>query len=227
MINGRITFSEKRDEVIAAFAKCRGLVVNPQKNKQNKHLQNHYADLGAVSAAIDPALEHCDLIVTAAIVCFEGQQPNQIAVETMLIHAPSGQWMTSVGVLPLGKADAQAATGGVTYLRRYAKMCIFDLMASDDDGNRTVKTAKDWERDVNACNNDDELRELFTMAKQRGVDSAMLTIIKECSLARKKELAVKNAKPFTPPKATKKPEPEAPQTAGGQPDFDEQLPEQF
>lgn len=224
-----IVFSENRMEVIKAFAKCRSLVVNPKKNSVNPHLKNHYADLKAVSAAVDPALDICGLVLTAAIVYVEGQQPNQIAVETMIIHAESGEWMSSIGVLPVSKQDAQAATGGVTYLRRYAKMCIFDLMASDDDGNRTVKTAKDWERDVNSCNNETELRELFTKAQAAGVDSAMMTIIKDCSLTRKKELSVVNSKPFVPPAKVKKPETkvDTQEPAGGEPNFDQELPDNF
>jgi ERF superfamily. len=48
------------------------------------------------------------------------EQPNAIGLVTKLTHAESGQWQSSLAVVPLPKADPQGMGSAITYARRYA-----------------------------------------------------------------------------------------------------------
>jgi hypothetical protein len=67
------------------------------------------------------------------------QAPTELvghpALETKLVHAPSGEEMSSVTplLLPSG-ADSQSWGGAISYARRYSLIAMLGLAAEDDDG---------------------------------------------------------------------------------------------
>ena len=109
------------------------------KNKQNPHLKNYYADLGAVLLAVtEPLAKHGLLIVQR----FGPDQGGPILI-TEIVHAESGQSIASE--LPIAvkdPTDAQKLGSAITYARRYSLMSILSLTADDDDdGNSAAQPA--------------------------------------------------------------------------------------
>lgn len=189
--------STPSDKVLKAFAECRRLVVDPKKNKNNT--RSTYADLTAVAEAINPALTEAGLVLIQCPVHKEYQAKDILILETILIHVESGQSMTFETQIPLAKNDAQGFGSTNTYARRYAKMSIFDLNATDDDGVRAIKTASDWKRemmeapDIGALNGmSREITERFAN------DRASLQILRDAYTKRKVELENAGTVKFNP-----------------------------
>lgn len=62
------------------------------------------------------------------------EHPNAISLVTKLTHAESGQWQSSLAVVPLSKADPQGMGSAMTYVRRYALTAMLGMVTEDDDG---------------------------------------------------------------------------------------------
>lgn len=185
------------DQILAAFAECRRLVVDPKKNKNNT--RSNYADLTAVADAINPALNETDLVIIQCPTHKEYQSKDILILETILIHTPSGQTMTFETQIPLAKNDAQGFGSTNTYARRYAKMSIFDLNATDDDGVKAIKTASDWKREIMAAGTVEEMDAIGRQASERFAnDKASLQIVRDAYAQAKAKLAAKDAVPFNP-----------------------------
>lgn len=191
--------SPQCDQIIPAFAKCLGLVVKPKKGATNPHLKSKYANLESVNKAIQAALEASELVVTQPPYHEPGQLKDVLLIETVIIHVPSGQWMSSVLQMPLAKADAQGCGSAITYARRYAKLAIFDLLSGDDDGEKAVKSTTDWLREVKSANTEDELTEIFKSAN-RNQDAGLTKVVRDACATRKQEIKIANAKGFDPSK---------------------------
>lgn len=59
---------------------------------------------------------------------------GHIGLETRLIHAESGQWISSLAVIPLPKNDPQGMGSAITYARRYSLCAMLGMVTEDDDG---------------------------------------------------------------------------------------------
>ena len=59
---------------------------------------------------------------------------GHIGLETRLIHAESGQWISSLAVIPLPKNDPQGMGSAITYARRYSLCAMLGIVTEDDDG---------------------------------------------------------------------------------------------
>ncbi len=106
------------------------------KNKQNPHLKNYYADLGAVLDAVtDPLATHGLLIVQR----FASDQGGPLLI-TELIHAESGQSIGStLPIISKDPTDPQKLGGAITYARRYSLLALLGLSPEDDDGNAAAQ----------------------------------------------------------------------------------------
>lgn len=106
------------------------------KNRQNPHLKNYYADLGAVLDAVTgPLASHGLLIVQR----FEGEGAAPVLI-TELIHAESGQRIASaVPVVSKDPTDPQKMGGAITYYRRYSLLALLGLAPEDDDGHAAAQ----------------------------------------------------------------------------------------
>lgn len=62
------------------------------------------------------------------------EQPNSLGLVTKLTHAESGQWQSSLAVVPLPKAGPQGMGSAMTYARRYALTAMLGMVTEDDDG---------------------------------------------------------------------------------------------
>jgi hypothetical protein len=110
-----------------AFAEIEGAT----KGAINPHFGKKYADLGAVLAAIKPALIGHGLFFT------QRSQPSNdgVIVETVLHHSSGEEMNLGSLYVPADKRDAQKFGSALSYARRYALMTAFGVPAEDDDGN--------------------------------------------------------------------------------------------
>lgn len=111
------------------------------KSSLNPHFKSRYADLSAVFEVAMPALHGAGLTISQHPLSM--QHPNgdySAGVETILMHAESGEFIMSRLDLPIRKASAQDAGSALTYARRYAIAAIVGVATEDDDGNRASRS---------------------------------------------------------------------------------------
>lgn len=183
--------SETIASLAAAMCEAQAKVGIAIKNAVNPHLKNKYADLGAVWDACSNALESSGLSVLQ-MPC--PSDDSKLHLETMLMHK-SGEWLSSVLVMPLTKQDPQGYGSALTYARRYALAALMGVTQDDDDGARTVASEKRNEAQIacdaiETCKTLEELQRVFTdaYASVKGNSEAVKIVI-AAKDAKKKELA--------------------------------------
>lgn len=186
--------SEKFDEVLPALHKARSMFVKVKKDKQNSHLKNKYATLDSVLDAITPALTDNSLMLMQDMI--ESEAPNRIKVETTVIHT-SGQWVKFYSELPIVKNDPQGVGSAFTYARRYAAAAAFGLSQADDDAQIAVKSAQDWKRDIDKCEDLESLQRVLKQAWS-ACDPASKQVVKEHYESRKAQIEIGSARGFSP-----------------------------
>lgn len=186
--------SEKFDEVLPALHKARSMFVKVKKDRQNSHLKNKYATLDSVLDAITPALTDNSLMLMQDMI--ESETPNRIKVETTVIHT-SGQWVKFYAELPIVKNDPQGVGSAFTYARRYAAAAAFGLSQADDDAQIAVKSAQDWKRDIDKCEDLESLQRVLKQAWS-ACDPASKQVVKEHYESRKAQIEIGSARGFSP-----------------------------
>lgn len=116
-----------------ALAAAQGEIENAQKSSENPHFKTNYADLAAVVDVLRLPLSRYQIART--------QIPNfndsDSWLDTMLIHGPSGQYISCRWPLPHGRGmKSQDFMAAVTYAKRGSMMAICGVAAEeeDDDG---------------------------------------------------------------------------------------------
>ena len=94
------------------------------KDAENPFTKSWYASLNSVMDACRDALIENGIWLCQYPVPVE--QPNSLGLVTKLTHAESGQWQSSLAVVPLPKADPQGMGSAMTYARRYALTAMRD-----------------------------------------------------------------------------------------------------
>lgn len=113
------------------------------KDAKNPFTKSSYATLNSVMETCRAALLANGILLTqfpvpAAI--------GHLGLATKLIHAESGQWHSSLAVIPLPKADPQGMGSALTYARRYALVAMLGMVTEDDDGESAKIPPKMVER---------------------------------------------------------------------------------
>ena len=76
-------------------------------------------------------------------VCQFPAEPGYLGLVTKLTHAESGQWQSSLAVVPLPKADPQGVGISMTYMRRYALSAMLGIVTEEDtDGELPQNRSK-------------------------------------------------------------------------------------
>ena len=103
------------------------------KDAMNPFVHNRYATLNSVMESCRGALLSHDIWMTQFPVPAE---PGYLGLVTKLTHAKSGQWQSSLAMVPLPKADPQGMGSAMTYARRYSLSAMLGIVtdADDDDG---------------------------------------------------------------------------------------------
>lgn len=122
--------------LFTAMAKAQSQIETAIKDKTNPHYKSKYADLGAIWDACRKALTENGLSVMQWPLHSEDGRAH---VETLLSHS-SGESISRVFSIPVGKQDAHGFGSAITYLRRFSLASVVGVVADeDDDGNAAVK----------------------------------------------------------------------------------------
>ena len=124
--------SENITDVAKALLNVQRTVQPVTKDAENPFTKSWYASLNSVMDACRDALIENGIWLCQYPVPVE--QPNTIGLVTKLTHAESGQWQSSLAVVPLPKADPQGMGSAMTYARRYALTAMLGMVTEDDDG---------------------------------------------------------------------------------------------
>ena len=124
--------SENITELAKALLNVQRTMQPIVKDAENPFTKSWYASLNSVMDACRDALIENGIWLCQYPVPVE--QPNSLGLVTKLTHAESGQWQSSLAVVPLPKADPQGMGSAMTYCRRYALTAMLGMVTEDDDG---------------------------------------------------------------------------------------------
>lgn len=109
-------------------------VVGPAfKDKFNGFTQSKYATLNSVMEACGEALTNAGIWITQYPVPVDGGNSSLLGLVTKIVHAESGEWQSSLLVMPLPKNDPQGYGSALTYARRYGLSALVGIVTEDDD----------------------------------------------------------------------------------------------
>ena len=122
-------------------AQAEGLIAI--EGRKNPMTNSTYADLVAVWQMVRPHLTRHGLVISQLVgaVRAEGAE-HVIGLRTTLAHAPSGQYISATGEFMISviatkgggmMSKTWASASAITYLRRYAMLCILGIITGDDD----------------------------------------------------------------------------------------------
>ena len=129
--------SDSIKNIAVALHNAQSEMSGAKKGSANSFFNSNYADLGSVVDAVRVPFFDNGLSYSQ----FPTFSDGFVGVETILMHV-SGEWMSSVLLLPMKKQDPQAAGSAITYARRYALQSIAGIPSEDDDGNSASSAAK-------------------------------------------------------------------------------------
>jgi hypothetical protein len=125
--------SEQTTELAKAMLKVQAALQPACKDRENPFTKSTYATLNSVMDACREALFANSIWLSQYPVPVE---PGYMGLATKLTHAESGQWQSSLLVMPLPKADPQGYGSALTYGRRYGLAAMLGIVTEeDDDGN--------------------------------------------------------------------------------------------
>ncbi len=136
--------SENVNELAKALLSVQRNLQPAVKDATNPFVKNRYASLNSVMEVCkEPLLEHgiwlCQYLVQVEN---ETSTGSCLGLMTKLTHAESGQWQSSLAVIPLPKADPQGMGSAITYARRYALSAMLGIVTEDDDAESAKLSPK-------------------------------------------------------------------------------------
>lgn len=135
-------------DLAKAMLKVQKALTPACKDAENPFSKSRYATLNSIMDACRDALIAESIWVAQYPVATE---PGHLGLVTKLVHGESGQWQSSLMVMPLPKSDPQGYGSALTYARRYGLATLVGLVSeADDDGEaasgQRSKPAKQAER---------------------------------------------------------------------------------
>ena len=143
--------SQENTELAKALLNVQRQLQPATKDSENPFTRSWYASLKSVMDTCRDALLNNGIWLCQYPVPVE--TPNCLGLMTKLTHVESGQWQSSLAVVPLPKADPQGMGSAITYARRYALTAMLGMVTEDDDGESAKsaqKTVTHARRPVNA-----------------------------------------------------------------------------
>ena len=127
--------TEQIQDLTKALAKFHAAVGKIKKDSSNPFFKSKYASLSHILEEIAQPMQDAGLVIS--------QFPDGDGLVTMLIHAESGQYISSAYVMPVAKAnDPQALGSAISYARRYSVSSILSLNIDDDDAEGAMKAVR-------------------------------------------------------------------------------------
>lgn len=125
-----VLFSPEIAELAKAMVKVQQALEPVHKDAENPFVKNRYATLNAVIEACRDALIAQSVWVVQYPVAVDA---GRLGLVTKLVHGESGQWQSSMMVMPLPKNDPQGYGSALTYARRYGLATLVGLVSEVDD----------------------------------------------------------------------------------------------
>ena len=117
--------------VYTALLKFHGSVEPIPMNGRNPRFDSRYATLDDIIKGIQKPLTDAGLVIVHRL---EGQS----TMTTEIVHAATGESISSTYELRLDKENSQGWGSAITYSKRFAISCLLNLcLDADDDGNST------------------------------------------------------------------------------------------
>ena len=142
--------SAEISEIAKALINVQRQLQPATKDANNPFTKSRYATLNSVmdscrEALLSNGIWLCQYPVPA--------EPGYLGLVTKLTHAESGQWQSSLAVVPLPKADPQGVGISMTYMRRYALSAMLGIVTEEDtDGEFASDKPNRPQRQKNAVN---------------------------------------------------------------------------
>ena len=121
--------SEQICELAQALINVQRQLQPATKDANNPFTKSRYATLNSVMDSCRDALLSNNIWLCQYPVPAE---PGYLGLVTKLTHAESGQWQSSLAVVPLPKADPQGVGISMTYMRRYALSAMLGIVTEED-----------------------------------------------------------------------------------------------
>ncbi len=113
------------------------------KDAANPFTKSNYATLNSVMEACREALHANHIWMTQLPMPTPAHMGDgHMGLMTKLTHTTSGQWQSSLMVVPLPKKDPQGMGSAMTYARRYAICAMLGIVTEDDDAQGATLSAK-------------------------------------------------------------------------------------
>jgi hypothetical protein len=132
--------SDSISSLAKAMIKAQAAIVPASKDRLNPFTRSMYATLGSVVDSCRQALLNAGIWVTQYPVPVDGGETGSvIGLVTKLVHAESGEWQSSLLVMPVVKNDPQGFGSALTYARRYGLSAMVGIVTEDDDANEACQ----------------------------------------------------------------------------------------
>lgn len=142
--------SQEVGELTKALIKVQRQLQPATKDANNPFTKSRYATLNSVMDSCRDALLSNNIWLCQYPVPAE---PGYLGLVTKLTHAESGQWQSSLAVVPLPKADPQGVGISMTYMRRYALSAMLGIVTEEDtDGEFASDKPNRLQRQKSAVN---------------------------------------------------------------------------
>ncbi len=142
----RVTTREAEVAFNTAMATAQAELKPVVRNTKNDQTGKKYADLDALARAVDPIIHKHGFGLSYGE--FQPIKPNHVGIVVDVMHAcgHSRQYKYEVPADGVGikgntnKTPTWAYGSSLSYGRRYAKLCVFDVATFDDDGQAAGST---------------------------------------------------------------------------------------
>lgn len=116
-------------DLMAALCLVQGSLKPAVMDMKNPHYNSRYASLTSCQETYQALLKEHGLVLTQQTFSFgEGYY-----FRSLLFHAPSGQWLSSIFKLKLDKQNMQGLGSAITYARRYSGNPLLGVVDTEDD----------------------------------------------------------------------------------------------
>lgn len=136
-MNGTNLCSPDITELAGAMLRVQQALKPAAKDGQNNFTNSRYASLQSVMETCREALLANGIWLTQLPVQVDN---GNLGLVSKIVHAESGQWQSSLLVMPLPKGDPQGYGSAMTYARRYGLAALIGIVTEhDDDGEGSCR----------------------------------------------------------------------------------------